>query len=89
MKLVLHHALIKYCLLLFFVAQESDLITHIFSIQNLTNGVDQLCVSISVYDDRKLEGDETFFVRLIKFPDESLILGSKTEKTVTIIDNGQ
>ena len=62
---------------------------HIYSMQNLTNRVNQLCVSISINDDHTLEGDETFFVRLMKIPNESLILGSNTEKTVTIIDNGQ
>ena len=75
-------------LLMLFVAQESDLTDEVFSVQTFNNSVNQVCVSISIKDDYILEGNETFLVRLIKFPNESVILGSNTDRTVIIIDDG-
>lgn len=72
----------------FFVAQGSDLTNDVSSVQNFDHTVNQLCVSISINDDYVLEGNETFLVRLIRFPNESVILGSNTDRTVIIIDNG-
>ena len=45
-------------------------------------------MSVPIFDDHELEGNETFIIRLMTLPNELVILGLKREVTVLIIDNG-
>ena len=45
-------------------------------------------MSVPIFDDHELEGNETFTIQLMTLPNELVILGLKREVTVLIIDNG-